>query len=422
MKIAVIGLGYVGLPLLLELSNKFDVIGFDIDSRRIETLIDGIDLTGENQNKVTQLAGFSTFTQNSSNLRGVDVFIVTVPTPVHDSKQPDLRSLIAATETCARNLSWGGLVIYESTVYPGATEDVCIPILEKISGLGVNSDFGVGYSPERINPGDKSHTIQNITKIISASSDYWLSKVEKVYSSIINAGLFSASSIIVAETAKAIENTQRDVNIALINELSTICLGLGISVWDVLEAASTKWNFISYQPGLVGGHCIGVDPYYLAFAANKLGIFPDLILAGRRTNKTMPKKIAELVVKKMIGKGVDLRGAPLLLAGLAFKENCSDIRNSLVYDLYCELVSWGVHPLIYDPWVSHQEVTSHYGGVNFISDLTSEDKFRAVILAVRHDSFRKIGADGWRAYCQEDDDVIFDLKNMFMGHDGFDRL
>ena len=387
IKIAIIGLGYVGLPLALEFSKKYKTIGFDIKEERIKELGEGTDSTKEANLKDLDNAikqGSLSFTNNLEGLKQCNIFIVTVPTPINQFKAPDLNPLIGASKMLSSILKKGDIVIYESTVYPGCTEEECVPILEKNSGLIYNIDFFCGYSPERINPGDKINTLTKIKKVTSGSTPEIAEIVDKLYSSILTAGTHKAPSLKVAEASKAIENAQRDVNISFVNELALIFDRIGIDTTDVLEAAGTKWNFLKYKPGLVGGHCIGVDPYYLAHKAESLGYHPQVILSGRRVNDNMGMFVANKVVKLLIGKGHKVAQARALILGVTFKENCPDIRNSRVIDIYNELEQFGLVVDVYDPHANKHEVQEEYG-ISLIDVV--ESKYDAIILAVSHNEF-----------------------------------
>ena len=388
--IAVIGLGYVGLPLAVEFASKYDVLGFDVKAERIAQLRAGHDETLEVPE--SELAGASRlrFTDDPSELSQATVFVVTVPTPIDDAKRPDLRPLAAASRTVGATLKPGDTVIYESTVYPGATEEVCVPLLEEVSGLRLNEDFTVGYSPERINPGDKTHRLPEIRKVTSGSTPEAAQFIDDLYASIITAGTHKASSIRVAEAAKVIENTQRDVNIALINELSVLFKELEIDTLEVLEAAGTKWNFLPFRPGLVGGHCIGVDPYYLTFKAQQVGHHPEVILAGRRINDSMGGYVAERVILGLARKGLPVSGARVLVLGLAFKENCPDLRNTRVVDIIGKLQDFGVQVEVCDPWVDAVEAKAEYG-LDLVDVDDLQGGYSAAVLAVKHREFEGIG-------------------------------
>ena len=409
-RIAIIGLGYVGLPLAIEFGKKYNVLGFDINISRVDELKRGEDRTQEADLEgmkyamgLTGDAGLS-FSSNTEDLKKSNVYIVTVPTPIDQFKAPDLTPLIKASEMLGKVLKVGDIVIYESTVYPGCTEEDCVPVLENFSGLKFNKDFYCGYSPERINPGDKINTLTKIKKVTSGSTPEIATIVDELYASIITAGTHKAPSIKVAEASKAIENAQRDVNISFVNELALIFDRIGIDTNDVLEAAGTKWNFLKYKPGLVGGHCIGVDPYYLAHKAESLGYHPEVILSGRRVNDNMGMYVANKVVKLMIGKSHIIKGANALILGITFKENCPDVRNTKVVDIYNELVQFGINVDVYDPWADATEVKHEYG-VDILSEL-GDKKYDAVIVAVAHDEFLSIDFKKFKA----NNVVIFDTK------------
>ena len=393
MKIAVVGLGYVGLPLAAAFSEKYEVVGFDVNAKRIEELKSGYDRTLELSNEQMKKAidNGMKFSLNLDDIKECNFFIVTVPTPIDKNKRPDLTPVVKATESVAKVLKKGDIVVYESTVYPGVTEEICVPLLEK-SGLKFNKDFFCGYSPERINPGDKEHTVTKIKKITSGSTPEIADKVDEIYRSIITAGTHKASSIKVAEAAKVIENTQRDINIAFINELAMLFEKLHINTIDVLEAAGTKWNFLNFRPGLVGGHCIGVDPYYLTHKAQEVGYHPEMILAGRRINDDMGRYAADQVIKLMIRKGVLINKARVLVLGMTFKENCPDIRNSRVIDVVDELKDFGCKVDVTDPWADSAEVKHEYG-----FDLVKEynlDDYDCIVIAVAHNEFKKLNLKG----------------------------
>ena len=407
LKIAIIGLGYVGLPLAVEFGKKVPVMGFDIHQKRIDELQSGQDHTLEVSPEELKQATHLSYTTNLQQLADCNFFIVTVPTPIDEFKQPDLTPLIKASQSIGQVLSAGDIVVYESTVYPGATEEACIPVLEKVSGLTFNQDFFAGYSPERINPGDKLHRVTNILKITSGSTPEVADFVDEVYNLIIEAGTHKASSIKVAEAAKVIENTQRDVNIALINELALIFNKMGIDTEDVLTAAGTKWNFLPFRPGLVGGHCIGVDPYYLTHKAQSIGYHPEIILAGRRLNDGMGAYVVTQLVKSMVKKKIQVEGAKVLVLGLSFKENCPDIRNTRIIDIVKELEEYHIDVDVYDPWVSPIEAESEYG-ITPVPTLNAQT-YDAVILAVAHEQFKVMGADAIRALGKESH-VLYDLK------------
>ncbi len=406
-KVAIVGLGYVGLPLAVEFGKKAPTLGFDINQARVSELLAGIDSTLETSREELAQATMLTCTSDDALLALYNIYIVTVPTPIDGSKNPDLSPVKSATSLIAKYLKEGDIVIYESTVYPGATEEVCVPILEKISGLTFNQDFFCGYSPERINPGDKERRLTNILKITSGSTPEIATIVDDLYNSIIIAGTHKASSIKVAEAAKVIENTQRDINIALVNELALIFNRVGIDTQEVLEAAGTKWNFLPFRPGLVGGHCIGVDPYYLTHKAEALGYHPQLISAARRINNDMGLFVVGEVVKLMAMKGISIVNSKILMLGLTFKENCPDLRNTRVVEMVNELNIYHANVDIYDPWVSKEEAKHEYG-IDVI-DKPETETYDAIIIAVSHDQFKKMGAHGIRALGKENH-VIYDIK------------
>jgi UDP-N-acetyl-D-galactosamine dehydrogenase len=406
-RIAVIGLGYVGLPLAVEFGKKFSVIGFDIKQDRIDELCEGRDTTLEVDPEEFALAGNLTFTCNIADLSDCNIFIVTVPTPIDQHKRPDLTPLIKASETVGGVLKRGNIVIYESTVYPGSTEEDCVPVLEKVSGLKFNQDFFCGYSPERINPGDKQHRLTTIIKITSGSTPDIAEKVDDLYASIITAGTYRAENIRVAEAAKVIENTQRDLNIALINELAIIFNRMGVDTEAVLKAAGTKWNFLPFRPGLVGGHCIGVDPYYLTHKAKEIGYHPELILAGRRLNDRMGAYVAGQLVKALLRKCIHVQGARVLVMGLTFKENCPDLRNTRVIDVIAELQDYGIEVDVYDPWVDTAEAEHQYG-ITPISQ-PETNAYEGIVLAVAHQEFTAMGLAKMRKLGREVH-VLYDLK------------
>ena len=407
VKLAVVGLGYVGLPLAVEFGKKRSVIGFDINTRRIDALKAGHDHTLEVSDEELAEAAQLTYTADRAELGKANVFIVTVPTPIDEYKQPDLTPLVKASETIGAVLKRGDIVIYESTVYPGATEEDCVPVLERVSGLKFNVDFYAGYSPERINPGDKDHRVSTIKKVTSGSTPEVAELVDQLYKQIIVAGTHKASSIRVAEAAKVIENTQRDVNIALINELALIFNKMGIDTEAVLQAAGTKWNFLPFRPGLVGGHCIGVDPYYLTHKAQSIGYHPEIILAGRRLNDSMGGYVVSQLVKAMTKQRIHVQGARVLVMGLAFKENCPDLRNTRIVDIVSELRDYNVEVDVYDPWVDPEEAVHEYG-LTPVAKL-EEGKYDAVILAVAHNQFKAMGAEGIRKLGKPQH-VLYDLK------------
>ena len=407
INIAIIGLGYVGLPLAVEFGKKYPTLGFDINTTRLDELQQGHDSTLEVEEKDLVAATQLTYSSSLEDLKTCNIFIVTVPTPINEHKQPELTPLIKASETIGNVLKYGDIVIYESTVYPGATEEDCVPVLERVSGLTFNQDFFCGYSPERINPGDKEHRVTNILKVTSGSTPEVAETVDQLYRSIITAGTHKASSIKVAEAAKVIENTQRDVNIGLINELALIFNKLGIDTEEVLKAAGTKWNFLPFRPGLVGGHCIGVDPYYLTHKAQSVGYHPEIILAGRRLNDGMGAYVASQLVKAMLKKRIHVEGSRVLVMGLAFKENCPDLRNTKVVDIIRELQDYGVQVDCYDPWVNPQEAEHEYA----ISPIPAPrvGEYDAVVMAVAHKQFAEMGAEQIRALCKPAH-VVYDLK------------
>ncbi|MDY0349537.1 MAG: Vi polysaccharide biosynthesis UDP-N-acetylglucosamine C-6 dehydrogenase TviB [Tenuifilaceae bacterium] len=419
INLAVIGLGYVGLPLAVEFGKKQPVTGFDINEKRIGELKSGQDSTLEVSDTEMKEAGYLSYTSNPSDLSACNVYIVTVPTPIDDHKNPDLTPLIKASETIGRVLKKDDIVIYESTVYPGATEEVCVPVLEKFSGLAFNKDFYAGYSPERINPGDKEHRVSTIKKVTSGSTPEIADLVDALYREIITAGTHKASSIRVAEAAKVIENTQRDVNIALINELALIFNKMGIDTEAVLEAAGTKWNFLPFRPGLVGGHCIGVDPYYLTYKAQAIGYHPAMILAGRRINDGMGVYVASQLVKTMVKERIHVAGSRVLIMGLTFKENCPDLRNTRVVDIVNELHEYGVNVDVYDPWVSMEEAQHEYGITPV--EIPQKGVYDGLLIAVAHDVFRKMGTHSIRAFGKEKH-VLYDLKYILKREDSDIRL
>jgi len=407
--IGIIGLGYVGLPLAVEFGKQYTTIGFDLKTARIHELKSGVDSTREVEPKELQQAAHLSFTEDAARLHVCNYYIIAVPTPIDQSKRPNLRPLISASTIVGTYLSPGDIVIFESTVYPGATEEVCVPVLESQSNLRFNEDFYCGYSPERINPGDKEHRLTDIVKVTSGSTPEIAEKVDQLYRSIIQAGTYKASSIKVAEAAKVIENTQRDVNIALINELSLIFNKLGINTREVLQAAGTKWNFLPFTPGLVGGHCIGVDPYYLTHKAQEVGYHPNMILAGRRLNDDMGKYIASQVIKLMLQKHIEVSQGRILVMGLTFKENCPDLRNTKVIDIIAEFQDYGVAVDVYDPWVAPDEALNEYGIA--ITAAPEENSYDALVLAVAHEEFCAMTLADIKKYLKEKS-VIFDVKNI----------
>jgi UDP-N-acetyl-D-galactosamine dehydrogenase len=418
-KICLIGLGYVGLPLAHAFSAKYDVVGLDIYQSRIDELNKAYDRTlelSEEQLKEALNNGIK-FTSNIEDIKDCNIYIVTVPTPIDKNKRPDLTPLIKASETIGKVLKKDDIVIYESTVYPGATEEECVPILEKFSNMKFNKDFFCGYSPERINPGDKEHTVTKILKVTAGSTPEIGKKVDKLYASIITAGTHLAPTIKVAEASKVIENSQRDINIAFVNELALIFNKLGIDTNDVLDAASTKWNFLPYRPGLVGGHCIGVDPYYLAYKAQEVGYNPEIILAGRRLNDNMGIYVANQVIKLMIKNGYKVDGARVLVLGITFKENCPDIRNSRVIDVIQELLEFGCQVDVYDPWADKEEVKREYK-INLLENLKYKT-YATSIIAVAHDAFKKLDINSVK---NGKDAIIYDLKSVLDSNEVNGRL
>lgn len=406
-KLAIIGLGYVGLPLAVEFGKHYDTVGFDINQRRIDELGNGVDHTLEVNSEELAEAHRLRFSSQLADLADRNVYIVTVPTPIDSAKRPDLTPLIRASETLAKVLKHGDIVVYESTVYPGCTEEVCVPLLEKGSGLVFNRDFFAGYSPERINPGDKQHRVTTILKVTSGSTPETADAVDRLYGSIITAGTHKASSLKVAEAAKVIENTQRDLNIALVNDLSILFNKLGIDTLEVLQAAGTKWNFLPFRPGLVGGHCISVDPYYLTHKAQEVGHHPDVILAGRRTNDSMGPYVASEVIRLMVRKGINPVRARILVLGLAFKENCPDLRNTRVVDIVHALRGYNAEVDVHDPWVNGDEAEHEYALRPI--DAPNHGDYDAVIIAVGHRQFTALGAGGIRAFGKPSS-VVYDVK------------
>lgn len=409
-KLAIVGLGYVGLPLAVEFGKKRRVIGFDINSARVKELESGQDHTLEVAPDELRLAKELLYTDDTAALAACDVFIVTVPTPIDRANRPDLTPLVKASQTIGKVLKQGDIVIYESTVYPGCTEEICVPVLERASGLTYNQDFFCGYSPERINPGDKEHRLPKIKKVTSGSTLAAAELVDQLYRQIIVVGTHKASSIRVAEAAKVIENTQRDVNIALMNELSLIFHKLGIDTLEVLQAAGTKWNFMPFRPGLVGGHCIGVDPYYLTHKAQEVGYHPEVILAGRRINDNMAKYVADETIKVMLRKGQSVVGGRVLVLGLTFKENCPDVRNTKVVDLVRTLESYNTQVDVYDPWITLNEAEHEYG-LRCLANMPGPGQYAAIVLAVGHREFVELGEEGIRALGKPGA-VLFDVKSI----------
>lgn len=410
-KIAIIGLGYVGLPLAVEFGKRRDVLGFDINQARIAELQSGKDSTLEVEPENLAAAKQLSYSCNIEDLKSCTIFIVTVPTPVDQVNRPDLTPLQKASHTVGSALKKGDIVIYESTVYPGATEEVCVPVLEKVSGLKFNVDFFAGYSPERINPGDKVNTLTKIKKITSGSTPEIAAVVDSLYASIITAGTHKATSIKVAEAAKVIENTQRDLNIALVNELSVIFDRIGIDTVDVLEAAGSKWNFLPFRPGLVGGHCIGVDPYYLTHKAEEVGYHPQVILAGRRINDNMARYVARNTIKHMLKNGIDVPRAKVGVLGITFKENCPDIRNSKVTDLIKEFEAWGTEVVVADPWADAEEVKHEYGVE--LGTIDANNPVDSLVVAVGHHEFRELSAQQLRSFVRTEKPVLADVKSLY---------
>tara|TARA_B100000795_G_scaffold140712_1_gene105337 strand:- start:5072 stop:6367 length:1296 start_codon:yes stop_codon:yes gene_type:complete len=410
-KIAVIGLGYVGLPLAVEFGKHRPTLGFDINQLRIKDLESGIDRTLEVNQEGINAAIHLKFSSDAEALRACKIFVITVPTPIDNVKRPDLEPLIKASETVGKYLKAGDIVIYESTVFPGCTEEVCVPVLERLSDLTFNKDFFCGYSPERINPGDKVNTLTKIKKITSGSTPEISTEIDDLYKSIITAGTFQASSIKVAEAAKVIENTQRDLNIALVNELSVIFGRLEIDTLDVLEAAGSKWNFLPFRPGLVGGHCIGIDPYYLTHKAEQVGYNPQVILAGRRINDNMAHYMVKKVVQKMLKNGIDVTNASVGVMGITFKENCPDIRNSKIVDVISELENWGINVVVTDPWADPREVKETYNIT--LNKISNKHKVDSLIVAVGHSEFRCLSPEVLRGYCKGSSPVIADVKSLY---------
>ncbi len=406
-RLAIVGLGYVGLPLAVEFGKQYDTVGFDTNTDRIAQLRAGRDSTLEVDGEELAAAARLRFTSALDDIAACNVFIVTVPTPIDDAKRPDLTPLIKASEALGKVLKQGDIVVYESTVYPGCTEEICVPILERVSGLRFNQDFFAGYSPERINPGDKLHRVTNILKVTSGSTPDTADFVDALYASIITAGTHKASCIKVAEAAKVIENTQRDLNIALVNDLAILFNKLGIDTLEVLEAAGTKWNFLPFRPGLVGGHCISVDPYYLTHKAQQVGHYPDMILAGRRTNDGMGAYVAGEVIRLMVRKGINPVQARVLILGLAFKENCPDLRNTRVVDIVQSLKGYNAQVDVHDPWVDAAEAQHEYG-ITPIAQV-QPGAYDAIIIAVGHNQFRDLGVEGIRAYGKPGS-VLYDVK------------
>ncbi|MBC6558310.1 Vi polysaccharide biosynthesis UDP-N-acetylglucosamine C-6 dehydrogenase TviB [Citrobacter braakii] len=407
VKIAIIGLGYVGLPLAAEFGKIRQVVGFDVNQKRILELKEGIDVNLETTEEELRDARHLTFTSSIDEIRECNFYIITVPTPINDYKQPDLTPLIMASETVGKVLRPGDIVVYESTVYPGCTEEECVPILERMSAMTFNKDFFVGYSPERINPGDKKYRLTTIKKITSGSTAETACLVDEIYQHIITAGTYKTESIKIAEAAKVIENTQRDLNIALVNELAIIFNRLEIDTEAVLRAAGSKWNFLPFRPGLVGGHCIGVDPYYLTHKSQGIGYYPEIILAGRRLNDNMGNYVSGQLIKAMIKKGINVEGSNVLILGFTFKENCPDIRNTRIIDVVKELGNYSCNVDIFDPWVDAEEVEEEYGIVP-VSEIKAAS-YDAIIVAVGHEQFKKMGSNDIRGF-GKDKHVLYDLK------------
>ena len=415
IKIAIIGLGYVGLPLAVEFGKLYDTLGFDINTERIDQLRAGHDRTLETSAQDLTSATRLLFSTDVSTLADCNVFVVTVPTPIDKANRPNLTPLVKASETVGRVLKHGDIVIYESTVYPGATEEVCVPVLEQFSNLKFNEAFFCGYSPERINPGDKVNTLTKIKKITSGSTPDIAEKVDALYQSIIMAGTYRATSIKVAEAAKVIENTQRDLNIALVNELSVIFDRLGIDTLEVLEAAGSKWNFLPFRPGMVGGHCIGVDPYYLTHKAEEVGYHPQVILAGRRINDNMARYVARNVIKLMLRNGIDVARSTVGLLGITFKENCPDIRNSKIVDMVREFETWGVKVVVADTWADEHEVNHEYGIK--LGTIDARQPLDSLVVAVGHTDYRKMTTTSLRLLCRGDRPVLADVKSLYNRHE-----
>lgn len=408
VQLAIVGLGYVGLPLAVEFGKKRSVVGFDVNTKRVAELQSGYDHTLEVEPEELNQAQFLSYSTEPNALSGCNVFIVTVPTPIDAYKQPDLSPLIKASQTIGKVLAAGNIVIYESTVYPGATEEVCVPVLEEVSGLKFNVDFFVGYSPERVNPGDKAHRVTTIKKVTAGSTPETSSLVDLIYREVISVGTHKAPSIRVAEAAKVIENIQRDVNIALINELALLFNKMGIDTEAVLQAAGTKWNFLPFRPGLVGGHCIGVDPYYLTHKAQSVGYHPEIILAGRRLNDSMGAYVVSQLIKAMTKRLIQVDGARILVMGFTFKENCPDLRNTRVVDILTELEEYNVKADVFDPWLDVEEAQCEYGITPIIQP--EAGAYDAVIIAVAHREFKSLGAEGIRAFGKLNNSILYDLK------------
>ena len=415
-KIAIIGLGYVGLPLAVEFAKKFKVVGFDISSSRINELKNGHDSTLEIEDNVLSLSSDNlNYSSDINDTKNCNIYIITVPTPIDEANRPNLKPLITSSQTVGSVINKNDIIIYESTVYPGVTEDVCVPELEKSSGLKFNQDFFCGYSPERINPGDKINTLTKIKKITSGSTPVVAKEIDELYKSIIDAGTFLASNIKVAEAAKVIENTQRDLNIALVNELSVIFARLNLDTLDVLEAAGSKWNFLPFRPGLVGGHCIGVDPYYLTHAAEQVRYNPQVILAGRRINDNMALYMVKKILQKMIVNGIKIKNSTVGVMGVTFKENCPDIRNTKIVDIVSELKNWGVNVVVVDPWADQTDLQQFYDIK--LGKISSEKKVDSLIVAVGHDEYRSKSPKELRSFCKGTNPVIADVKSIYKKED-----
>lgn len=407
-KMVVVGLGYVGLPLAISFAKKIPVIGFDYNPKKIELYKQGIDVTNEVGNEALKNTTME-FTADPKDIKEGDFIVVAVPTPIDEHKNPDLTPVIGASEFVGQNLKKGAVIVYESTVYPGVTEDICVPIIEKESGLKCGVDFKIGYSPERINPGDKVHRFETIKKIVSGMDEETLEKIANVYSMVVQAGIYKASSIKVAEAAKVIENSQRDINIAFVNELSVIFNKMGIDTNEVLDAACSKWNFLNFRPGLVGGHCIGVDPYYLTYKAQELGYLPEVILSGRRINDNMGKYIAQNIVKEMIKLDVPIKGSKILVKGITFKENVPDIRNSKVIDIINELKEYGINVLVEDVYAEKEEVEKEYK-IELQENVKDVD---VIVFAVAHNEYKETSVEDMKTTLKDDRNLIIDIKAMF---------
>ena len=419
IRIGVIGLGYVGLPLAIEFGRKYQTVGFDVKHSRVAELESGADSTLEASDEELASADQLSFTTNAEDLADCNFYVVTVPTPIGEGNRPLLTPLRRASETISKVLKAGDVVVYESTVYPGATEEFCVPFLEKGSGLKLNKDFCAGYSPERINPGDKEHRLPSILKVTSGSTAEAADYIDQVYQTIITAGTHRTSSIKVAEAAKVIENTQRDVNIALVNELAMIFERVGIDTEEILEAAGTKWNFMPFRPGLVGGHCIGIDPYYLTYKAQQLGYHPEMILAGRRINDNMSLYVVSRIIKRMLKKGMQPMDARVLVLGLAFKENCPDVRNTKVIDIVREMSSYGAIVDVHDPWVNAEDAKAQYGIE--MRKQPADEAYDVVVVAVGHQQFKDLGEAGIRRFCKNRS-IVYDIKYLLPPESSDDRL